>query len=64
MEKTGWNMSRKGYWRVRIILPFVSNAVLLGFSSYTYEVCLFEEAKQKPNRGGTTFSLGSVFYML
>ncbi|KAF8811886.1 hypothetical protein BYT27DRAFT_7183488 [Phlegmacium glaucopus] len=25
---------------------------------YTYEVCLFEEAKQKPNNGGTTFSLG------
>ncbi|KAJ8456395.1 hypothetical protein ONZ45_g18736 [Pleurotus djamor] len=25
---------------------------------YTYEVCLFGEAKQKPNRGGSTFSLG------
>ncbi|KAF9242918.1 glucosidase II beta subunit-like-domain-containing protein [Melanogaster broomeanus] len=25
---------------------------------YTYEVCLFEEARQKPNKGGTTFSLG------
>ncbi|THH27716.1 hypothetical protein EUX98_g6470 [Antrodiella citrinella] len=25
---------------------------------YTYEVCLFDEAKQKPNNGGTTFSLG------
>jgi len=25
---------------------------------YTYEVCLFGEAKQKPMNGGTTFSLG------
>jgi protein kinase C substrate 80K-H len=25
---------------------------------YTYEVCLFNEIKQKPNHGGTTFSLG------
>ncbi|GJE84796.1 Glucosidase 2 subunit beta [Phanerochaete sordida] len=25
---------------------------------YTYEVCLFGEAKQKPNNGGSTFSLG------
>ncbi|KAF9480233.1 endoplasmic reticulum protein [Pholiota conissans] len=25
---------------------------------YTYEVCLFNEVKQKPNHGGTTFSLG------
>ncbi|EIN10218.1 hypothetical protein PUNSTDRAFT_63724 [Punctularia strigosozonata HHB-11173 SS5] len=25
---------------------------------YTYEVCLFDEARQKPNKGGQTFSLG------
>ncbi|KAF9004765.1 endoplasmic reticulum protein [Cyathus striatus] len=25
---------------------------------YTYEVCLFNESKQKPNNGGQTFSLG------
>ncbi|KAH0839562.1 glucosidase II beta subunit-like protein-domain-containing protein [Lanmaoa asiatica] len=25
---------------------------------YTYEVCLFNEARQKPNNGGSTFSLG------
>ncbi|KIM83986.1 hypothetical protein PILCRDRAFT_819014 [Piloderma croceum F 1598] len=25
---------------------------------YTYEVCLFDEARQKPNKGGTTYSLG------
>ncbi|KAA1465898.1 hypothetical protein DENSPDRAFT_925436 [Dentipellis sp. KUC8613] len=25
---------------------------------YTYEVCLFDEARQKPNHGGQTFSLG------
>ncbi|KAF8556298.1 hypothetical protein OG21DRAFT_1596536 [Imleria badia] len=25
---------------------------------YTYEVCLFGEARQKPNKGGSTFSLG------
>ncbi|KAF8883454.1 glucosidase II beta subunit-like-domain-containing protein, partial [Infundibulicybe gibba] len=25
---------------------------------YTYEVCLFDEARQKPNNGGSNFSLG------
>ena len=62
MEKTGWNMFNKGCWRVRIIfsLRSVSNDILLEFNSYTYEVCLFGEVKQKPNHGGTTFSLGSV----
>lgn len=30
-------------------------------NSYTYEVCLFDEARQKPNKGGTTFSLGYLF---
>ncbi|KAF8450938.1 glucosidase II beta subunit-like-domain-containing protein [Boletus edulis BED1] len=25
---------------------------------YTYEVCLFDEARQKPNKGGSTVSLG------
>lgn len=29
-------------------------------ADYTYEVCLFEEAKQKPKNGGVTHSLGSV----
>lgn len=29
-------------------------------NSYTYEVCMFGEARQIPNNGGTTFSLGSV----
>ena len=60
MEKTGWDMFRKGCWRVRIIFSPRSVSVLLGFYSYTYEVCLFGEVKQKPNQGGTTFSLGSV----
>lgn len=27
-------------------------------SRYTYEVCLFDEARQKPNKGGSSFSLG------
>ncbi|KAG6831905.1 hypothetical protein H0H87_003557 [Tephrocybe sp. NHM501043] len=27
---------------------------------YTYELCLFQEAKQIPKNGGSTFSLGSV----
>ncbi|KAJ7162638.1 glucosidase II beta subunit-like-domain-containing protein [Mycena crocata] len=30
----------------------------LNTGEYTYEVCMFEEAKQKPNKGGTTFNLG------
>ena len=29
-------------------------------SSYIYEVCLFDEARQKPLKGGATFSLGFV----
>lgn len=37
----------------------VTKPVLLR-RSYTYEVCLFGEAKQKPNHGGSTFSLGYV----
>ena len=27
---------------------------------YTYEVCMFGEARQKPNKGGSTHSLGYV----
>ncbi|KAF8211567.1 glucosidase II beta subunit-like-domain-containing protein [Mycena galopus ATCC 62051] len=30
----------------------------LNTGEYTYEVCMFEEVKQKPNKGGTTFNLG------
>jgi hypothetical protein len=29
---------------------------------YTYEICLFDEARQKPNKGGSTFSLGFILY--
>jgi protein kinase C substrate 80K-H len=28
---------------------------------YTYEICMFDEARQKPNKGGQTFSLGCAF---
>lgn len=28
--------------------------------SYIYEVCLFDEARQKPIKGGSTFSLGYI----
>ncbi|KAF7354938.1 hypothetical protein MSAN_01408600 [Mycena sanguinolenta] len=30
----------------------------LDTGEYTYEICMFDEAKQKPNKGGTTFNLG------
>ncbi|KAJ6567298.1 glucosidase II beta subunit-like-domain-containing protein [Mycena vulgaris] len=31
----------------------------LNTGEYTYEVCMFDKARQKPNKGGTTFDLGS-----
>ncbi|KAJ7672854.1 endoplasmic reticulum protein [Mycena rosella] len=30
----------------------------LNTGEYTYEVCMFDKARQKPNKGGTTFDLG------
>ncbi|CAK5262659.1 unnamed protein product [Mycena citricolor] len=30
----------------------------LNTGEYTYEVCLFDQARQKPNHGGSTFTLG------
>ncbi|KAF7301624.1 hypothetical protein MIND_00727900 [Mycena indigotica] len=30
----------------------------LNTGEYTYEICMFDEARQKPNKGGQTFSLG------
>ncbi|KAJ7929160.1 glucosidase II beta subunit-like-domain-containing protein [Mycena leptocephala] len=30
----------------------------LNTGEYTYEVCMFDQARQKPNKGGTTFDLG------
>ncbi|KAJ7499351.1 glucosidase II beta subunit-like-domain-containing protein [Mycena latifolia] len=31
----------------------------LNTGEYTYEVCMFDKARQKPNKGGSTFDLGS-----
>ncbi|KAJ6543846.1 glucosidase II beta subunit-like-domain-containing protein [Mycena capillaripes] len=30
----------------------------LNTGEYTYEVCMFDQARQKPNKGGSTFDLG------
>jgi hypothetical protein len=35
---------------------------ILMLRRYTYEVCLFDEAKQIPNKGGSNFSLGYVVH--
>jgi hypothetical protein len=43
---------------------FWADAWGTGICRYTYEVCLFDEARQKPNKGGTTFSLGYVLLLL
>jgi protein kinase C substrate 80K-H len=44
---------REGEWKKLEGLCLEKNT-----GEYTYEVCLFDEARQKPNKGGTTFSLG------
>ena len=31
---------------------------------YTYEVCMFGEARQKPNKGGSSHSLGFVYFFI
>lgn len=44
-----------------VVYVFFSVTGAQRLHSYTYEVCLFGEAKQKPNKGGQNFSLGCVF---
>jgi hypothetical protein len=45
--------------------PYSPNSWLTSYPiSYTYEVCLFGEAKQKPNNGGSSFSLGYVLFTM
>jgi len=52
------------HWRVRLFASSVSYTIeLIQSFRYTYEVCLFGEAKQIPNKGGSTFSLGYVFLL-
>ena len=54
-------MHREGGRRVCDItfMPMVFNLTKSHFS-YVYEVCLFDEARQRPLKGGQTFSLGYV----
>ena len=53
-----------GEW-VYLSFPSIYRHAYCGFDySYTYEVCLFNEAKQKPNHGGQTFSLGSALFTI
>jgi len=44
---------REGEWKKLQNLCLEKNT-----GDYTYEVCLFDEARQKPNHGGSAFSLG------
>lgn len=56
-------VSRKTLESMLKILQF--RGLLTVSPSYTYEVCLFNEAKQKPNKGGQSFSLGyATFHLL
>ncbi len=59
MEETRWDVLRERYRRVSDLITMKhAPAVLMHPHSYTYEVCLFGTAKQKPNKGGSTFTLG------
>ena len=50
---------------VHLSFPSLYRRTYCGFDcSYTYEVCLFNETKQKPNHGGQTFSLGSALFTI
>jgi hypothetical protein len=59
MEEIGWDMPFNAFRRVSLSESNSSCFFLTVFLSYTYEVCLFDEARQKPGSGGgQTFSLG------
>ena len=49
-------MSRERHRGVRTTLPLIPSCSPL--CRYTYEVCLFGEARQKANSGGSVHSLG------
>jgi protein kinase C substrate 80K-H len=47
------HLGAQGQWR-----KLKGTCLAKDTGEYTYEVCLFDEARQKPNKPGQTFSLG------
>ena len=60
MEEARWTMHLQRHWRVSRRIANLAPGIKaeLVWHRYTYEFCFFEEAKQKPTKGGMNFGLG------
>lgn len=61
-KASGKNLTARAYQRIleSKCCCFELLGSILTFRRYTYEVCLFDEARQIPKSGGSGFSLGYV----